>query len=336
VAKITKRFSNTKMSKNLYYFDKETLQYERVKPTIKNRILRVLSVLFSGMVFTTIVLLLAYNFFSSPKELMQQREIEQYKLQFEILNNRVERLEKVADNLQDRDDNIYRVIFEAEPVSSDIRQAGIGGSDHYALLKGYKNSEILIDAAKRIDHLRNRLYVQSNSYDEVFEMAKNMDQMTACIPAIQPISDKDKRRISSFYGYRIHPIYKRRIFHDGLDFSAVKGTEIYATGDGVVESASKSSYGYGNKIIIDHGYGYKTVYAHMSKFAVRKGAKVKRGQLIGYVGNSGLSTSPHLHYEVHRNGKKVNPIYYFFNDLSPKEYEEIISQANSSVGGSSL
>jgi murein DD-endopeptidase MepM/ murein hydrolase activator NlpD len=322
------------MSKNLYYFDKETLQYEKVKPTIKNRVLRVLSVLFSGLVFTGIVLLVAYNFFSSPKELMQKREIEQYKLQYEILSNRLNRLEKVADNLQDRDDNIYRVIFEAEPVSPDIRQAGIGGSDNYAILKGYKNSDLLINATKRIDHLSNRLYVQSNSYDEVFKMAKNMDQMTACIPAIQPISDKDKRRISSFYGYRIHPIYKRRIFHDGLDFSAAKGTKIYATGDGVVKSASRSSYGYGNKIVIDHGYGYETVYAHMSAFKVKKGQKVRRGQVIGYVGNTGLSTSSHLHYEVHRNGKKVNPIYYFFDDLSHSEYEEIISQAYASVGGS--
>jgi len=324
------------MGKNLYYFNQKNLQYEKVKPTIKNRLLRISSVLLSGLVFAALVLLIGYNFFSSPKELMQQREIDQYKLQQEIINERLDRLENVADNLQDRDDNIYRVIFEAEPVAKEIRQAGIGGSDRYENLKGYKNSEILIRTTQKIDHLSNKLYVQSTSFDEVFEMAKNMEEMAACIPAIQPISDKYKRRISSFYGYRIHPIYKRRVFHDGLDFSAPSGTEIYAAADGVIEKASRSSYGYGNKIIIDHGYGYKTVYAHMSKFAIRRGAKVKRGQLIGYVGNSGLSTSPHLHYEVHRNGKKVNPIYYFCNDLSPEDYEEIISNANSSIGSSSL
>lgn len=324
------------MGKKLYFFNQQTLQYEKVKPTIKNRLMRVLSVVFTGVLFAGAVILIAYNFFNSPKELMQQREIEQFKLQTQILGEKLDRLEKVADNLQDRDDNIYRIIFEAEPVAKEIRQAGIGGSDRYEKLKGYKNSDLLINTTKKLDQLSNRLYVQSTSYDEVYDLAKNMDQMTACIPAIQPISDKYKRRISSFYGYRIHPIYKRRIFHDGLDFSAPLGTEIYAAGDGVVVSASRSSYGYGNKITIDHGYGYKTVYAHMHKFKVRKGQKVSRGQVIGTVGNSGLSTSPHLHYEVIRNDRKVNPIYYFFNDLSPQEYEEIISSANSSRGGGSL
>jgi len=324
------------MGKKLYHFNQKTLQYEKVKPTIKNRLLRVLSVVFTGILFAALVIVFAYNFFNSPKELMQKREIEQFKLQYEILNDKLNRLEKVADNLQDRDDNIYRIIFEVEPVPKEMRQAGIGGSDRYEKLKGYKNSDLLMYTTQKMDQLSNQLYVQSTSYDEVFEMAKNMDQMTACIPAIQPISDKYKRRISSFYGYRIHPIYKRKIFHDGLDFSAPLGTEIYAAADGVVESASRSSYGYGNKITINHGYGYKTVYAHMHTFKVRKGQKVKRGQEIGTVGNSGLSTSPHLHYEVIRNDRKVNPIYYFFNDLSPQEYEEIIATANSSGGGSSF
>lgn len=324
------------MGKNLYYFDKSTLKYEKVKTSLKNRFLRFLSVLFSGIIFSGIVIVIAYNFFSSPKELMQQREIEQFRLQYEILNDRLEVLEKVATNLQDRDDNIYRVIFETDPVSPEIRQFGVGGSDRYERLKGYKNSELLISTTQKIDQLSNQLYVQSNSYDEVFNMAKNMDQMTACIPAIQPISDKYKNRISSFYGYRIHPIYKRKIFHDGLDFSAPIGTEVYSAGDGIVESASRSGYGYGNKIVIDHGYGYKTVYAHLSAFNVKTGQKVQRGQIIGKVGNSGLSTSAHLHYEVLRNEKKVNPIYYFFNDLSPVEYEEIISSANNTNGRSSF
>jgi len=320
------------MGKNLYFFNQESLQYEKVKPGLKGRLLRVISVVLSGIVFAGIVIIVAYNFFNSPKELMQQREIEQFKLQYDILNKKLDRLEKVADNLQDRDDNIYRVIFEAEPIPKEMRKAGIGGSDRYEKLKGYKNSELLIQTSQKLDQLSNQLYVQSISYDEVFNMAKNMDEMRACIPAIQPISDKYKRRISSFYGYRIHPIYKRRIFHDGLDFSAPTGTEVYATGDGVIETASHSSYGYGNKIVIDHGYGYKTVYAHLHKFDVRRGQKVKRGQVIGEVGNSGLSTSSHLHYEVIRNDRKVNPIYYFFNDLTPLEYEEIISSANSNGG----
>ena len=324
------------MAKNLYYFNHKTLQYEKLKPTIKNRLLRMLSTVFTGILFAGVVLFIAYSFFSSPKELMQERELQQYKLQYSVLSTRIDRLEDVAENLQDRDDNIYRIIFEAEPVPGEIRQGGIGGSDRYARLKGYKNSELIIMTTQKMDELSNKLYVQSHSYDEVFNMAKNMDQMTACIPAIQPISDKYKRRISSFYGYRIHPIYKRRVFHDGLDFSAPTGTEIYAAGDGVVEKSSRSSYGYGNTIAIDHGYGYKTVYAHLKDLNVRRGQKVKRGQVIGTVGNSGLSTAPHLHYEVIRNNRKVNPIYYFFNDLKPEDYEKIINVANSSAGGSSL
>jgi len=320
------------MGKNLYYFNDKSLQYEKVKPTIKNKVLRLLSVVLSGIVFSSVVIFIAYSFFNSPKELMLKREIKQYELQYSIMQERLDRLEQVAENLQDRDDNIYRVIFESEPIVQDIRQAGIGGSDRYEMFKGYKNSEVLANTAEKIDHLSNQLYVQSISFDSVFKMAKEMEKMAASIPAIQPISDKYKRRISSFYGYRIHPIYKRRVFHDGLDFSAPSGTEIYAAADGVIVKAKKSRYGYGNTIVINHGYGYKTVYAHMSSFAVRRGKKVKRGQVIGYVGNSGLSTAPHLHYEVQRNGRKVNPIYYFFNDLSPQDYEEIITNANSSGG----
>jgi murein DD-endopeptidase MepM/ murein hydrolase activator NlpD len=323
------------MAKEHYFFNKQTLQYERIKSSFLKRLFRFLSLLFGGLLFAFVVIIVENKYFNSPKELMLQRELEQFKLQYEILNKKIERIEKVAENLQDRDDNIYRVIFEAEPIPAEIRRAGIGGSDRYDKLKGFKNSEALVYTAKKIDELSKRLYVQSLSFDDVLEMAKNMDEMRGCIPAIQPINDKYKRRISSFYGYRIHPIYKKRIFHDGLDFSAPSGTEVYAAGNGVIESAKRSRYGYGNKIIIDHGYGYKTTYAHLQKFEVHKGQKVKRGQLIGTVGNSGLSTSPHLHYEVIRNGRKVNPIYYFFNDLSPKEYEEIISTANIS-GGTTL
>ncbi|MFH0999239.1 MAG: M23 family metallopeptidase, partial [Bacteroidota bacterium] len=251
--------------------------------------------------------------------------------QLDILNDRMNRLEKVAMDMQERDDNIYRVIFEAEPVSADIREAGMGGADRYSKLKGFKNSDLIVSTVKKMDELTNKLYVQSKSYDEVFEMAKNKDEMMACIPAIQPISDKYKRRISAFYGYRIHPIYKTKIFHEGIDFSAPVGTDVYASGDGVVVEASRSNYGYGNIIEIDHGYSYTTVYAHLNGFKVREGERVKRGQTIGSVGNSGLSTGPHLHYEVRKSGNRVNPIYFFFNDLNPDDYDEIINVANQSV-----
>lgn len=319
------------MAKKIYRFNNENLKYELIKPSFKNRLARIVSVMIMGMVFATIVLFVAYNFFSSPKELVQQREIDQYKLQFSILNDRLERVEKVAEELQERDDNIYRVIFEAEPVSKEIRDAGMGGSDRYSKLKGFRNSDLIVYTSKKMDELSNKLYVQSKSFDEVFDLARNKDEMMACIPAIQPISDEYKQRISDFYGYRIHPIYKTKIFHEGIDFTAPIGTDVYASGNGVVIETSRSSYGYGNIIKIDHGFGYVTVYAHLNSFKVRIGQKVLRGQTIGTVGNSGLSTGPHLHYEVQKNENRVNPMYYFFNDLSVEEYNEIIQKANHSV-----
>lgn len=319
------------MAKFFYRFNHENLQYELIKPTIKTKLAKLLYTVFSGLFFSAIVILIAYNFFDSPKELILQREIDQYKLQLDILNDRMNLLEKVAMDMQERDDNIYRIIFEAEPVSADIREAGMGGADRYSKLKGFKNSDLIVSTVKKMDELTNKLYVQSKSYDEVFEMAKNKDEMMACIPAIQPISDKYKRRISAFYGYRIHPIYKTKIFHEGIDFSAPVGTDVYASGDGVVVEASRSNYGYGNIIEIDHGYSYTTVYAHLNGFRVRKGERVKRGQTIGSVGNSGLSTGPHLHYEVRKSGNRVNPIYFFFNDLNPDDYDEIINVASQSV-----
>lgn len=319
------------MAKKIYRFNEEKLHYELIKPTFKSSLLKIVSFIFTGLFFGAIVIAIAYNFFSSPKELIQQRELDQYELQFSILNDRLERLDKVAGDLQERDDNIYRVIFEAEPVPKEIRDAGIGGADRYSKLKGFKNSDLILATSKKVDELSNKLYVQSKSFDDVFELARNKEAMMACIPAIQPISDKYKGRISNFYGYRIHPIYKTKIFHEGIDFTAPVGTDVYAAGDGVVVEATRSNYGYGNLIKIDHGYGYVTVYGHLHKFIVRKGQKVTRGQTIGAVGSSGLSTGPHLHYEVRKNEKRVNPIYYFFNDLDIQDYDEIIKKANYSV-----
>lgn len=205
-----------------------------------------------------------------------------------------------------------------------MRKAGIGGADRYSKLEGYKNSELVIETAQRLDMVHSQLVVQSQSFDELFEMAKNKEQLLACIPAIQPVNNKDLKRLSSYYGYRTDPIYKVKKFHPGIDFSAPVGTEIYSTGDGVVTQIIQSRRGYGNRLVIDHGYGYETMYAHVHEFKVRKGQKVKRGQLIATVGNTGKSTAPHLHYEIRKDDKRVNPIYYFFNDLTPQEYDEVL------------
>jgi murein DD-endopeptidase MepM/ murein hydrolase activator NlpD len=311
-------------SKSQYKFNKKSLQFEEVEITLKTRLLKALWVVFTGMVFATVVIILAYTFIDSPKEKIQKREIAELRLQYQIMGDKLDMMQEVLDDIEDRDDNIYRVIFEAEPIPKSVRKAGYGGVNRYAKFEGYKNSDIVIATAKKLDRIAGELIVQSKSYDEVFEMAKNKTEMLACIPAIQPVSNKDLKRLSSYYGYRPDPIYKVRKFHSGLDFSAPTGTEIYATGDGVVKEVKKSRRGYGNRLVIDHGFGYKTMYAHIQHFKVRRGQKVKRGQVIATVGNTGKSTAPHLHYEIIKDGKTVNPIYYFFNDLTPAEYETLL------------
>ena len=228
------------------------------------------------------------------------------------------------DELENRDDNIYRVIFEAEPIPKSIRQAGIGGVDRYANLEGFAESKLLIETAKKLDKLKSEIYVQSKSFDEVFAMARNKEKMLASIPAIQPIRNIDMRRISSYFGYRIDPFYKVKKFHEGLDFSAPKGTPVHVTGDGRVVRVIRSNRGYGNEILVNHGFGYMTRYAHLSAFKVKKGQYVKRGQVIGLVGDTGKSTAPHLHYEVIKNHHPINPIDFFFNDLTPIEYSKMV------------
>jgi murein DD-endopeptidase MepM/ murein hydrolase activator NlpD len=311
------------MSKVKYKFNKKSLTFERAHVTLKKRLLYFFTHLSTGVVFAAVVLILAYNLLDSPKERAQKREIEQMKLQYRMLNDHLDRVTKLIADLQDRDDNIYRVIFEAEPVPSSVRQAGIGGVDRYEKLKGYDNSQLLIETQKTMDKILSQLYIQSKSFDEVFELAKNKEKMLVSIPAIQPVNNKDLRRIGSYFGTRTDPFYKVHKFHEGIDFSAPVGTEIYATGNGTVVSVGRNA-GYGNEIVIDHGYNYKTKYAHLSRMFVKPGQNIRRGQIIGYVGNTGKSTSPHLHYEVHKNNVPVNPIYYFFNDLTPEEFQMML------------
>ncbi len=312
------------MAKTKYIFNEKTLAYEELKYTPAQKAFRFFLFLIVALAFSVVLVFLSFTFFNSPKERMQAREIAQYKLQYEMMNKKLDKLQKLMDELAYRDDNIYRVIFEAEPVPKDVREAGFGGVDRYSELEGYSNSRLLIETAKKLDKLTSEIYVQSKSFDEVYKMARNKEKMLAGIPAIQPVKNLDLKRISSYYGYRIDPIYKVKKFHAGVDFSAPKGTPIYATGNGKVIKVRRSRRGYGNSIEIDHGYGYHTFYAHLSKFIVKRGEKVTRGQLIGYVGNSGKSTAPHLHYEIRKNGRTVNPIYYFFNDLTPEEYNRML------------
>jgi hypothetical protein len=322
------------MAKVKFYYDSDTLSYKKItvkKSTkIKNSLFFLLATLLVGFLG-----FIAFSYvLKSPNQIKLESELDNLKLHYELLSKRVEEGTAVLKAIQERDDNIYRVYFEAKPISKEQRMAGFGGVNRYKSLDGFENSTMIKEVTKKIDVLSKQLVVQSKSLDEIVEMAKNKKEMLASIPAIQPVANKDLKRMASGYGYRIHPIYKTRKYHWGMDFSAPKGTPVYATGNGKVEKVKRSRRGYGNQVKINHGFGYKTFYAHLQKYTVRKNQKVKRGDLIGYVGSSGISTAPHLHYEVIKGGRKVNPVYYYFNDLTPEEYDKMLemsSQENQSL-----
>lgn len=320
------------MNKIKYKFNTKSLTYEKVTVSFFKRLWQALSYLATGLVFATIAIFIAYNYFdlNSPKEKQLKREIAELNLQYELLNNRMGEVSEVLDDIQERDNNIYRTIFEAEPIPITIRKAGFGGIERYKELQGYDNSELMIATNIRLDRLSKQLYIQSKSFDEVAKLVKNKAQLLASIPAIQPISNKELKHQPSGFGWRTHPIYKTPEFHPGMDFASPEGTEIYATGDGIVNRADNMAQGYGNHVVLDHGYGYETLYGHMSKLAVHVGQQVKRGQLIGYVGSTGLSTAPHVHYEVHKNGQNVNPINFYYNDLTPEQYQKLIEISSQS------
>ena len=288
------------MSKVRYYFDPATLSYLPIKATNKNRVLNILLFTFSSFSFGVICLLILLNsdLINTPSEVAQKRTIQNYELQLEILNKKLSQLETVVANVEERDNNIYRVYFEASPIPEEQRYAGFGGVNRYRDLEGYDNSELIINTTKRLDILTKQTVVQSRSLDEIERLATNKSELIAAIPTIQPIKNKDLTRVASGFGYRIDPFTKKRRFHYGMDFTAKRGTPIYASGNGIVKRADNRSSGYGRHIRIDHGFGYISLYAHLSKYNVRRGQKVKRGEIIGYVGNTGRSAGPHLHYEI--------------------------------------
>jgi len=269
-----------------------------------------------------------YQFIEPPKQKILQRELENMKLHYELLSKKMNQAESVLEELQKRDNNIYRTYFEANPIPEEQRKAGFGGVNRYKSLEGFNNSDMIVDVTKNLDILSKQLYIQSKSLDEIIELAEGKEKMLAAIPAIQPVSKEDLTRMASGYGWRSDPFTKARKMHKGMDFTSPRGTPIYATGNGKVIRADNRASGFGKHIRIDHGFGYITYYAHLSKYNVRKGQKVKRGDLIGYVGSTGRSQAPHLHYEVHYNGKAVNPINFYYGDLSPEEFQEMLKMAS--------
>jgi len=313
-----------KMPKTKYKFNHETLSFDRIRLGLRQTFLRLFGYFVASLFLAGIYGFIFAFIFDSPKEKALKREIAQLTLQYELMNREMENVEKVLTHLQETDDNLYRTIFESEPVPSSYREGGIGGVNRYEELEGFSNSELVIETAKRLDGIRKKIYVQSESFDELIAYAKEKEEMLSSIPAIQPVSNQDLKRTASGFGYRIHPIYKISKFHAGMDFTAPTGTDVYSTGNGVVREVKSARRELGNHVIIDHGFGYQTVYAHLDRFNVREGQKVKRGDIIGFVGSTGLSTAPHLHYEVHVNGNAVNPALYYFNDLTPEEYERML------------
>jgi len=325
------------MARIKYYYDTETCKYERIKTSTGDIVLNTLGILSLTVAMAVGLLILYSSYFESPKELILKNEVKELEFYYENLEAEVERLHKQLSNMEYRDDNIYRVVLGAEPIDKSIREAGVGGTDRYEDIrdKNIIHEDIIVKLNESVDNLRRKIYIESKSQDDVVDLAESKEKLFAAIPAIQPVANKQLIALASGFGMRIHPIYKVKKMHTGIDFAAAIGTPIYATADGVIDKLDVSFSGYGKMLEIDHGFGYRTRYAHMHGFAVRQGQKVKRGDLIGYVGDTGLSTAPHLHYEVFVNGIHANPVHYFFNDLNPAEYEKIIELAsieNQSLG----
>ena len=317
------------MSKVKYYYDPETLSYRPIAITNKKRISNFFLFFLTSFLFglSTLLILLNTDWINTPAEISQKRALENYELQFDILNKKLTQIEAVVSHLEDRDNNLYRVYFEASSIPEEQRKAGFGGVNRYKDLEGYDNSELIINTAKRLDILSKQTVVQSRSLDEIERLAANKAELIEAIPSIQPIKNEDLTRMASGYGYRIDPFTKKRRFHYGMDFSAKKGTPIYATGNGIVQRADNRSSGYGRHIRIDHGFGYISLYGHLEKYNVRRGQKVKRGDIIGFVGNTGRSVGPHVHYEIFKDNKKINPLNFYYGNLSQKEFDALFTQS---------
>jgi murein DD-endopeptidase MepM/ murein hydrolase activator NlpD len=307
------------MAKVKYYYDPETLSYRKIE-TNSGQITKVIILITLGLMiamFTGFIVL--SQFVKTPDHMAVEQELENLKLNYEVLNKRLDESSQILAQMQERDNNIYRTYFEANPIPEEQRKAGFGGVNRYKFLEGYDNSQLVINATKKLDILSKQIVVQSKSLDEIVELAKEKEAMLASIPAIMPVKKEDLSYVASGFKWRMHPILKIRKFHKGMDFKAPVGTPIYASGNGKVVLARRSAT-FGKVVYIDHGYGYRTIYAHMSKIKARRGQKVKRGDIIGYVGNTGRSVAAHLHYEVHKNGRAVNPINYYYGDLTPEEF----------------
>jgi len=316
------------MSKIKYYYDSDTLSYRKIERKKRNTLKFASLFLFASAIFGFLFVFLVSQYVESPKEKALKRELQNMELQYGLLNKKMDEAEKVLTNVEERDNNIYRLYFEANPIPEEQRRAGFGGINRYKELEGFDNSRLIVNSNRRMDVLQKQIVVQSKSLDEIANLAEDKAIFLATIPAIQPVKNEDLKRMASGYGYRSDPFTKVRKFHYGMDFTSPRGTPIYATGDGVVKRADNSAAGYGKHIRIDHGYGYISLYAHLYKYNVRKNQKVKRGDIIGFVGSTGRSQAPHLHYEIFKDKERINPLNFYYGSLSAEEFDELLQRAS--------
>jgi murein DD-endopeptidase MepM/ murein hydrolase activator NlpD len=318
------------MKRVKFYYDAEKLAFKQIVTKNSTKIGYVMLFLLASALFgfLGVFILSNTNFFETPKSKLQARELEIMKLNYNLLNGKIALMDEALAAIEERDNTIYRVYFNSDPISDEVRRAGLGGKNRYKDLEDFNTSDLIIGSTKKVDEIMKALAVQSVSLDEITKLAKRKALLLKSIPAIQPVKNEELKQMASGFGYRSDPFTKIRKFHKGMDFSAKSGTPIYATGDGIVKKADAKVSGFGNHIEINHGYGYMTLYAHLSKYKVRAGQKVKRGDIIGYVGSTGRSEAPHLHYEVHKNGEVVNPLNFYYGSISAKEYILITKLAN--------
>lgn len=310
-----------------YRFNPETLTYEKVQHKLRYKLLKVLGLLTVAIIIGTGIAALFIYTYETPEVKSLKKEKQELISQYNVLNDKLAQVENVLDEIQVRDDNIYRVIFDSDPIPDAVRKAGFGGTNSYEELESFSNNELVLNTTKKLDIISKQAYIQAKSYEEVLSMALGKEEELSSRPAIMPVAENDLSYTSSQWGMRMHPIYNVPKFHYGMDFVAPRGTKIYATGDGKVVSVKNLKTGHGKHVIIDHGYGFETLYAHLSGFNVKVGQVIKRGEVIGYLGSSGTSTAPHLHYEIFVNGRNVDPKYYCLRDLSPEEFDELIANS---------
>jgi murein DD-endopeptidase MepM/ murein hydrolase activator NlpD len=318
------------MKKIKYFYNTHTLRYEKLITPFRVKLLRVFAFVATAFVTAALISYFAFQFVGSPNEKFLRIQNANLRQDLEDLGDSVAQIQMKMAELEKRDNTVYRSIFEASPLPDSARATFLEKQQEIAKVESMSGNELVVSIAQTLDNLKNRIAAQNTSYGQINNLINNKEKLLAATPAIQPVSNKDLSRIASGFGYRIDPIYKTVKMHAGLDFTAPQGTPIYSTADGVVKVAGRSDGGYGNHVVINHGYGYETLYGHMYRIKARTGQRVKRGDLIGYVGSTGKSTGPHCHYEVHKNGQKLDPVYFFYNDLSPQQFDQLLKRASAS------